>query len=589
MASVRGTDGGLVADEICEREDSIGRLVTEVEPVALHAPADHVYDRFTLDRRLHAIPVVDGVEPVGLVARYRFCGEHAARYGRGGPSAPIANFMERAPLVVDESWSVDELASAVLEDGGRSLSDGFIVTRDGCYRGVGTGLGLLRALAERAHGQSHTGSHLDAVTGLPGPRLFDDRLATALAAAERARGRLAVLLLELDRDDAAPGDGREDAAANALLIEAAGRLQLEVRKSDTVARLGGETFGILLPSVPHAEAARHVARKLHESLVPPCDAGGAGVSLSISIGVAVFPDDASSARRLMQCAERAVRQAKLMRGSVALNGESATFDEAPNVCTYGSLRSAIEQRRLSLAYQPQLDLTTGRICGVEALLRWPDRVGVSVPANEIIAVAETSGLIVPLAEWVLATACQQMRAWHEAGVLVVRLAVNVSGVQLRQHALPAIVERTLRETGVPPPALEIELSERVLLDASPAVTDALRALAAARVRISMDDFGTGALPIAQLARLPVDSIKLDRAFVAQVGTDERATAASAAAIAMAHALRLAVIAEGVETAEQLRALRAQRCDVMQGYYFSRPVPADFISTMVRAGGGMEVL
>jgi EAL domain-containing protein (putative c-di-GMP-specific phosphodiesterase class I) len=329
-----------------------------------------------------------------------------------------------------------------------------------------------------------------------------------------------------------------------------------------------------------------VARKVVESFAAPFHVDGSDVPVSCSTGLAVFPDDASSASRLVRCAEQAVKHAKQVRHGGEWHGEAAA-SEADGICSYGSLRRAIEDQRLVLVYQPQVDLVTGRICGVEALVRWPEEDGPTVPANEIIAVAESSGLMVPLAEWVLSSACRQMRAWHDEGVFVVRMAVNVSGVQLRQQALTAIVERTLVATGVPPAALELDLAEGVVMQRDDVlVLDALPAFKGLGVRLSIDDFGTGYSCLNRLARLPVDSLKLDRGFVAPLGDDERAVDLASAVIAMAHRLGLKVIAEGVETAEQLRHLRNHRCDVMQGFYFSRPVsPAEVVKLVGR--GALE--
>jgi diguanylate cyclase (GGDEF)-like protein len=570
-------------------DDSVRQLVIEVEPVSPEAPADHVYDRFTLDKLLHAIPIVDGVEPVGLVTRLRFCPEHAARYGRSESAAPIARYMDPSPLILDESATIGEAAECVLEDGARAVYDGFIVTYQGCYRGVGSGHALLRALTERGQREQHRVTYHDHLTGLPNRPLFDDRLAFAIAAAERARTKVAVLFVDLDQFKAV-NDAHGAAVGDELLKRVGSRLRQVVRKGDTIARLGSDEFGIVLPAIRHVEAARHVARKIVESFNPPFHVEGADLCISCTVGIAVFPDDASTARRVMRCADRAAYHAKQVRNTFEWYNEDLAPPESPSVCTYGSLRQAIEQRRLSLVYQPQVDLATGRICGVEALVRWPEEEGPGVPANEIIAVAESSGLIAPLAEWVLTTACQQMRSWHDDGVFVVRMAVNVSGVQLRQHALAAIVERTLHDTGVPPAALELEITESLIMQNEATVLGTVRELKGLGVRLSIDDFGTGYSSLSRLVQLPVDSLKLDRTFVEPLGQDQRATLLAGGVIALAHRLELKVIAEGVETAEQLRTLRAHRCDVMQGYYFSRPVPADRIAAMVGDGlgwGGVE--
>jgi diguanylate cyclase (GGDEF)-like protein len=586
MSTLPPNPDGHAAESDVAADDTVGQLLVRVEPARPETPCGHVYDRLFLDRRIHALPVVTGVgQPVGLVRREQFMRAYERRNATEWPaSRPIAEYLRHPPLVVDEETTLDAVAELVVEEGGTHILDGVAITRNGVYAGTATGYALVRALVHRRQHQRHHAASHDEVTGLANRGLFEDHLAFALASADRSRARVGVLHVELERLPASPGDR---SAMDGIAQQVAGRLRAAVRKGDTVARLGATSFGIVLPSLPHAEAAQTVARKIVEALDAPLDPAGDPVNPGCSVGLSLSPDDGTAVARLMRGAEGAAAHARQMRYAYLWCGSDRDGNADEGVCSYASLREAIEQRQLALVYQPQVDLVTGRICGVEALVRWPQAGGASVPANEIIAVAEHSGLMVPLAEWVLTTACQQMRAWHEAGALVVRVAVNVSGVQLRQHALPAIVERTLKETGLPPAALEVELSERVLLDASPATTSALQALATLGVRVSMDDFGLSPLSVPQLARLPIDSIKLDRALVSPLGTDERAAVASAAVIAMAHTLRLEVIAEGVETAEQLHTLRAQRCDVMQGFYFSRPVGPSAVAQLIRDGRQLE--
>jgi diguanylate cyclase (GGDEF)-like protein len=442
-----------------------------------------------------------------------------------------------------------------------------------------TDLRLVSAPIPRADDGRDLVAFHDPLTGLPNRALFEDRLSYAIAAAERTRGRLAVIAVDLD-EFGALNAAKGRSTGDELLKRVGSRLRQAVRKGDTVARLGGDDFGIILPNVPHVEAARLVARKIVDSLGQPFHFDGSDLVTSCSTGVAVFPDDASSLNRLVRCASQAVMHARAVRDHEGQCGESAPA-EAEGICSYSTLRRAIEQQRLSLVYQPQVDLATGRICGVEALVRWPEHEGPAVPANEIIAVAESSGLIVLLAEWVLTSACRQMRAWHDEGVFVVRMAVNVSGAQLRQHKLTSIVERTLAETGLPPVSLELELAESLAVEQEGLVLDTMQSLKALGVRLALDDFGMGLSRLGSLARLPLDSLKLDRTFVAPIGQDARASALAGAAIGLAHGLGLKVIAEGVETSDQLRCLRSHRCDVMQGFYFSRPTRPDDVTRLAR--------
>ncbi|MCU0255943.1 MAG: EAL domain-containing protein [Vicinamibacterales bacterium] len=557
-----------------------GSLALPVEPARPYTPCQHVFERFFLDRRLLAIPVVDEGRPVALVGRYSFI--EAFRHGPCRDETALPHRLERhlgdPPRLFDETTPVDDLAEIYAADGGRELADGLLVTRDGAYLGVIPPHVLVRALAERGLARRADRSMRDERTGLANRALFEDRLVMAVAAADRSRNRVAALVLDLRVPDALGGEP----SASGLVGDAAARFEAVLRHGDTVARLGHGRLGIILPAIGHVEGARLVGRKLLDALEAPFSVAGHEHRLSPALGLAVFPDDAASARRLVECAARAADQAAgALDDPQRAWGASVTADP---VC-YGTLRDAIEQQRLSLVYQPQLDLVTARPCGVEALVRWTEAGGRGVPANEIIEVAESSGLMAPLTEWVLATACAQMRAWHGQGVLVLRLAVNVSGAQARHHGLPALVERVLGATGLPPAALELEFSEQALSAQGRAVVPALAALRALGVRVAVDDFACGGLPIRELASLPVDAVKLDRSVIARVGEDDRATAMARAAIAMAHELGLKVIAEGVETAEQARVLAAHRCDVLQGFHVSPPLAPAALAEYVRADHG----
>lgn len=553
-------------------------LAAPVEPAAPHTPCQHVFERFFLDRRLRAIPVVDDGRPVGLVGREAFL--EAYRHGPCRDETGLPHRVERhlgePPRTFDAATTLDDLAELFVADAGQACAAGLIVTRGDRYLGVIAPHALVRAIAERDLGRRADSAFRDEATGLASASLFEDRLVMAVAAADRTRNRVAALVLDLRPGDAGPATLPADAVVKAV----ADRLEPALRKGDTIARLGHARLGIVLPAIGHVEGARLVGRKLLETLEAPLVFDGDSHVLSPRLGIAVFPDDAVSARRLMQCAASAVDQT----AGPAASGAWTTVSDP--VC-YGTLRSAIERQELTLVYQPQLDLVTGRPCGVEALVRWTQDGGQAVAANRIIELAESSGLMAPLTEWVLGAACAQMRAWHAGRVLVVRLAVNVSGAEARQPSLPALVERVLAETGVPPAALELELTEQALLAQGRTLTPVLARLRAIGVRVAVDDFGSGALPIRQLASLPVDAVKLDAGLTAGIAGDARAESLARSVVAMAHGLGLKVIAEGVESADQAARLREHGCDVLQGFHVSPPlsageVPAFFAGSAVSA-------
>lgn len=554
-----------------------GALAVPTEPARPFTPCQHVFERFFLDRRLLAIPVVEEGRPVALLGRGRFI--EAYRHGPCGDETGLPHRVERhfddPPRAFDASTTLDDLAELFAADAGRHLADGMVVTREGRYLGVIAPHLLVRALAERGGAPQTRAALRDEPTGLASPSLFEDRLVMAVAAADRSRNRVAALVLDLG----ASGLEGTPLPASAVLRAAADRLETVLRRGDTVARLGHARLGIVLPAIGHVEGARLVGRKVLEVLAEPLPVDGVDQALTPSLGIAVFPDDAASAKRLTQCAMRAAEEAA---AGGDLPGSASVMTSDP-VC-YSTLREAIEKHQLALVYQPQVDLATGRTCGVEALVRWTEAGGRAVPPNRIIELAESSGLMAPLTEWVLATACAQMRAWHAERVLVVRLAVNVSGAQARQPGLPALVERVLRETGLPPAALELELTEQAMSAQGPALVPVLTRLRELGVRVSVDDFGSGALPIRQLAGLPIDAVKLDRTVIAGVATDTRAQSLARSVLAMARELRLQVIAEGVETAEQARVLHDHGCDVVQGFHFSPPLTPAALAAFVRDEG-----
>ncbi len=562
------------SDAEVPRPLTAGTLAVSTEPARPFTPCQHVFERFFLDRRLLAIPVVEDDRPVALIGRARFL--EAYRHGPCGDETGLPHRVERhlgdPPRTFDEATPLDDLAELFVADAGRDLADGLLVTREGRYLGVVAPHALVRALTERGLAARADAAFRDEPTGLASPSLFEDRLVMAVAAADRSRNRVAALVLDL-RASAPPG---QDLAGAAIVQAAAARIEPLLRRGDTLARLGHARLGIALPAIGHVEGARQVGRKVLEALSAPGVDDGAGYGFSATLGIAVFPDDAASAKRLMQCAVRAAEQAADAGDDPA--GASRSFSSDP-VC-HGTLREAIEQHRLALVYQPQVDLATGRTCGVEALVRWTEAGGRAVSPGRIIALAESSGLMVPLTEWVLRTACAQMRAWHASRVLVVRLAVNVSGAQARQPELPGLVERVLRDTGVPPASLELELTEQEMSAQGPALLPVLARLRDLGVRVAVDDFGSGALPIRQLAGLPIDAVKLDGSVIAGVASDAQAESLARSVLALARELGLQVIAEGVETADQARVLQAHGCDVAQGFHFSPPLTPEAVPAFV---------
>jgi diguanylate cyclase (GGDEF)-like protein len=369
-----------------------------------------------------------------------------------------------------------------------------------------------------------------------------------------------------------------------LLQSIAARLVDCVRSSDTVSRQGGDEFVVLLSDVERAEDVAITAKRMLAAV-----AGAHCIDLSdrhitTSIGVSIYPDDGQDAETLIKSADTAMYQAKA-------NGRQnyQFFKPAMNVRAVErqsieeSLRRALERREFTLHYQPKIDLKTGAITGAEALIRWTDAVRGPVSPAQFIPVAEDSGLILPIGNWVLREACQQARAWADAGLPAATMAVNVSAIEFRNEAFLQGVFAVLSETGMDPRFLELELTESVLMTRAESTASILQALREKGIKVAVDDFGTGYSSLSYLRKFPVDALKIDQSFVRQISGSGEDTAIVTAVIAMARSLKLHVIAEGVETLKELEFLRAHHCDEAQGYYFSRPVPAAQYATLLRTG------
>ena len=428
--------------------------------------------------------------------------------------------------------------------------------------------------------------HCDDLTGLPNKALLEDRLVQALAQARRRDSAVAVLEFNLD------GFSRLNQTlghrgADSLLLELARRLRACLRAADTIARRSGDNFVILIPDVTESLDVAVVARKLLDAAALPIDVFGREVHVTACIGVAMFPKDGAVADTLLANAANALARAKKEgRDRFHFYVESMNRGAVDRLEIESALRHALERKELLLHYQPRVDLRSGRIVAAEALLRW-QRNGNLVPPGEFIPLAEETGLIQPIGEWVLAEACRQQRDWLDRGISIVTVGVNVSQQQLRARsvgeALPALCARHLAATNLDNHWLELELTESLLMESPEQTIALLRTLNDAGTKLAIDDFGTGYSSLAYLTQLPVHYLKIDRSFVKDVSTDPASATVARAIIGLAHNLHMTVIAEGVETEAQLRFLRKLGCDEIQGFLFSRPLPAQQFEAMLSAG------
>ncbi len=429
----------------------------------------------------------------------------------------------------------------------------------------------------------------DALTSLPNRVLFNQSLDRALALAKRHGRRLAVLFIDLDRFKLINDTLGHDAGDN-LLMEIARRLTGSLRASDTVARLGGDEFVVLVEEVTDPAYIIDVAQKLIEALGEPLTLSDQEYRMTASIGIASYPDDAGDMQGLLKNADIAMYRAKEQgRNNFQFYSERMNVHSVERLTMESGLRRALERDELVLHYQPKIDIRSGKVTGVEALVRWQHPEHGLVPPVKFIGIAEETGLIVPIGEWVLQSACLAHRSWSAAGLPHLRMAVNLSARQLLHPDLVRDTGRVLERTGCDAACLEFEITESMVMQNPARAVELIRELKELGIAISIDDFGTGYSSLAYLKRFPIDSLKIDRSFIHDVPRDPGNMAITRAVIGMAHSLKLTVIAEGVETREQLEFLRGHACDEMQGFYFSRPVPADQIAALLaKAPAGAKV-
>ncbi|HEY8131244.1 MAG TPA: EAL domain-containing protein [Thermoanaerobaculia bacterium] len=446
---------------------------------------------------------------------------------------------------------------------------------------------VVRDITERTYAEEqikHLAYH-DALTGLPNRLLFKDRLTVAISHAQRERSRLAVLFLDLDRFKVI-NDSLGHNIGDHLLQAVAGRVQSCVRESDTVARLGGDEFTVLVPHLPHGEDAALVAQKIIDAVRYPFQIEGREFFMTTSIGISLYPDDGVDAETLIKNSDTAMYQAKEQgRDNYQLFNAFINAKALQRIALEHGLRKALANQELAVFYQPIFDFRTGRISGMEALLRWNHPTLGMIPPAVFIPLAEAIGVMIPIGTWAMRVACAQAKAWHDAGYRTLSLAVNLSVCQLQQPDLVLRVQEILNEIGLPPRLLELEITESSAMQSPESSVRTLYDLKKLGIRISLDDFGTGHSSLSYLKRFPIDTLKIDQSFVRDITHDPDTAAIVTAIIAMAHSLRLKVIAEGVEFTEQSAFLKRYGCDQMQGYLVKAPVPTDRFMELLAAAAG----
>lgn len=444
-------------------------------------------------------------------------------------------------------------------------------------------IGVFTDISERKQSEAriHHLAHHDALTGLPNRLLLDDRISQGILNSRRAKRQMAIIFVDLDRFKNI-NDTLGHEIGDSLLVQAAQRGLSVLREADTLCRQGGDEFVVVLPELAHRQDAAHIVRKLLAALCQPYLLAGHELTVSGSAGIALYPEDGETASELLRKADAAMYRAK-EEGRNTWRFFSSEINTASlgELLLENDLFGALERDELLLHYQPKVCAKTGALLGAEALMRWRHRDHGMVPPGRFIPLAEENGLINAFGEWALRTVCAQQRAWLDAGLLVVPVAVNISANQFARQDLPAMLAHLLGEYGLPPQLIELELTESLLMRNANSAASVLQKLQKMHIHVAIDDFGTGYSSLSYLHQFPVQSLKIDRTFVNQIGEHGETVRLASAIIAMAHELDLVVIAEGVENEAQRRYLAEHGCDQFQGYLFGRPQDAAAMGELLR--------
>ena len=444
------------------------------------------------------------------------------------------------------------------------------------------GLFVSAALAERRHSEMRLDmlANHDPLTGLPNRSYFQDFLGQALARAQQEKSQVSLLFIDLDRFKHI-NDSQGHEVGDQVLCVVGKRLDEQLRADDFVARLGGDEFAIILTHPPASRAASRLVRKLLKSLAEPFKLDKRRYAVGASIGISVFPDDGLDANTLLRQADLAMYQAKKRRSGFEYFSDELNTVAQQQLSLENGLRQALDQGELALAYQPKLDLASGRVVGLEALVRWLPRTGGMISPDRFIPVAEETGLIMPLGRWVARASCEQWIAWRNAGLSPPPVAINLSPRQFNDAHLIDDIDAILAETGMDAAHLQLEVTESAAMEDPQRTFEMLGALRQRGLHVYIDDFGTGHSNLGQLKRMPIDALKIDKSFVDDVLTDSDSAEIVYAIIRLSHALNMRVVAEGVESVEQLAFLKKQGCDEIQGFVVAKPLPPDKIEAFFK--------
>ena len=567
---------------------TVRQLSKFVPPVKEDTQCQIVFTQFLSETKLYALPVVNENNfPVGLIDRHIFV-EYFSKlyvpevYGKKSVShflkENFAAFPETATIMVDESTCVDDAAKIIVSAGMQHMVTGFIVTQEDKYMGVASGHDLLNEITLRKQADLYYLAHFDHLTGLPNRMLFGDRLMHSCRDASRNEDLVGLMFIDVDRFKQV-NDSLGHGVGDILLCAIAARLKSCARESDTVARLGGDEFAILMDNLKDPAYPEIVAQRIVASMEEPVLISGHSLSITVSIGIALYPTDDTDVAILLTKADTAMYEAKSA-------GRNGFCSYVPGLIMYNSekmsleteLRSALKNDEFVLHFQPKVNLTKGQVTGVEALIRWQHPTRGLLPPIYFIPLAEENGMIIDIGNWVFREACVQLRRWKDAGLAPIHMAINVSSLQFRKAGFTESVKAIISETGVNPNFVEIELTESTLMLNANGILEKLNDLKMIGVRLSIDDFGTGYSNLNYLKQFPIDCLKIDQSFIRNIDSSPVNESIVRAIVALANSMSMETIAEGTENDSELDVVKRCLCDVAQGYHYARPLaPQDFIS------------
>ena len=561
---------------------SVRQLHHSLLPVSDTAFCSDVLNLFLQEAALYAIPVINSAGvPYALIERHAYI-EYFSRtysielFGR----KPLSQLNEstrainKSPIIVDAATTVDDVAAIIIDAGMQHMVSGFIVTECEKYLGIANGHDLLNHITQRKQAELYYLAHYDQLTRVPNRMLMNDRLHMACREADRNRTLVGLMFIDLDRFKQI-NDTMGHSFGDLLLQAVAERLEYCVRGNDTVARLGGDEFAVLLQNLSDSNDAEVTAQRIDDFFRLPFRILEREIFITASIGIAIYPRDEQDSVNLLAKADAAMYEAKQ-------SGRNAFREYAPGLSLHSmdhlsleaDLRQAIAKKELVLYYQPQVSVATGMIIGVEALIRWQHPVRGLLSPSVFIGIAEDSGLIIDIGTWVLHEACRQQRIWSLCHVPPLRMAINISAVQFRRTNFTDVVREIVRETGIDPSFIELELTENIAMHHADDVLNTLRELKQIGVKLAIDDFGTGFSNLSYLQRFPIDRLKIDQSFVRGIENMPANKSIVQAIVSLARSLSLEVVAEGVETEAEFAQTSACACDEIQGYFHARPMPAN---------------